>query len=605
MPDWSYHSLFKPLLFTLQPRIARDLTLRTMNTMCQMPLGNSIIQFMGHTSPSKLIKRESNNLDYLSPVGLSGELDKQQIGTVPLSKLGFGFIEIGPITLDEIGEGQITRVVENETITYEKHFANIGVEKTLANLEKHSSKIDIPIHIRITHQPNLDKQRAMREMAELIEKLDPFADILVIQSDYHFELSRKSGKPVMIYLSSQDEIILPQNIGGVVVGGDSIEGLKEMVATIRKRDSDLPIITNGCVIEPNDAVELIQRGATHVMLHEGFVFSGPGLPKRINELLTHVSIPNEREKESLGWISLALMAVGIFIGGALATLVALTVVILPYDEQFLGMSREELLSISENIIKFMSHDRLSLAGVMLSTAIIYWQLAIFGVRRNKHWAKVVYSVGAISGFLNLFLFFGFGYFDKLHAVFYLLLLPFFIFGYKYSNTMELGESSTNRFNSKAWKRSLYGQFIFIVLGGLLIIGGLVISFIGTQDVFVKEDLVFIGMTIEQIAAIDDRLIPLIAHDRAGFGGALISNGLLLFLLSLWGFREGQRWIWWTLFLGGLPGLIYGYGAHLLIDYMDHYHLSPVYLLIVLYVAGLYLSCGFFFHKKDDNPSLQA
>ena len=56
-----------------------------------------------------------------------------------------------------------------------------------------------------------------------------------------------------------------------------------------------------------------------------------------------------------------------------------------------------------------------------------------------------------------------------------------------------------------------------------------------------------------LGAVNPRLLPLVAHDRAGFGGALVSDGIGVLLISLWGFRAGARWVWWTLFGAGLPG----------------------------------------------------
>jgi dihydroorotate dehydrogenase len=58
-----------------------------------------------------------------------------------------------------------------------------------------------------------------------------------------------------------------------------------------------------------------------------------------------------------------------------------------------------------------------------------------------------------------------------------------------------------------------------------------------------------------------RLLPLVAHDRAGFGGALVSDGLGVLLASLWGYRAGARWLWWTLAGAGAPGFIAGIGVH--------------------------------------------
>lgn len=53
------------------------------------------------------------------------------------------------------------------------------------------------------------------------------------------------------------------------------------------------------------------------------------------------------------------------------------------------------------------------------------------------------------------------------------------------------------------------------------------------------------------------LLAFMAHDRAGFGGALIGAGLAVLLISSWGWRRGQRWVWWSL----LAGCAFGTAPH--------------------------------------------
>jgi hypothetical protein len=55
--------------------------------------------------------------------------------------------------------------------------------------------------------------------------------------------------------------------------------------------------------------------------------------------------------------------------------------------------------------------------------------------------------------------------------------------------------------------------------------------VGMTVVFVPQDLTFIGMTRNQIASIAPMLVPVIAHDRSGFGGGLLSCGLLIFFMT--------------------------------------------------------------------------
>jgi dihydroorotate dehydrogenase len=102
------------------------------------------------------------------------------------------------------------------------------------------------------------------------------------------------------------------------------------------------------------------------------------------------------------------------------------------------------------------------------------------------------------------------------------------------------------------------------------------------------------MSPEQLKEINDRLIPVIAHDRAGLGSALISVGLLVLMLALWGFQQGEKWVWYTFLIGGIPAFSAGIVTHYVIGYTTFVHLLPVYIGLLLYVGGLILSKDFFF-----------
>jgi hypothetical protein len=67
--------------------------------------------------------------------------------------------------------------------------------------------------------------------------------------------------------------------------------------------------------------------------------------------------------------------------------------------------------------------------------------------------------------------------------------------------------------------------------------------VGMTSVFVPQDLTYLGVTPEELHAESSRLIPLIAHDRAGFGGAIATCGVLV-VLCVWYGRpgaSGRRW----------------------------------------------------------------
>ncbi len=92
-----------------------------------------------------------------------------------------------------------------------------------------------------------------------------------------------------------------------------------------------------------------------------------------------------------------------------------------------------------------------------------------------------------------------------------------------------------------------------------------------------EDLAFLDTTAQALAAVQPNLVPLVAHDRATLGGMLLANGLVILLTALWGFRPGERWLWWTLLLAGLPGYAAAIGVHYAVGYESAFHLAPAFV----------------------------
>ena len=137
--------------------------------------------------------------------------------------------------------------------------------------------------------------------------------------------------------------------------------------------------------------------------------------------------------------------------------------------------------------------------------------------------------------------------------------------------------------------------LLVIHGAILLAAGLVISAIGCTKVFVPEDLEFMGTTAEALAAANPRLVPLVAHDRAAFGGMLIASGILLLLSALWGYRQGSRWLWWAFLTSALPAYAAAIGVHLAVGYTNVKHLAPVFAGLGLLLVALALSypylCG--------------
>lgn len=645
MPDWSYHTLFRPLLFLLPAERARDLTLSAIGLLGRFPGGPSVIEFMGHMKPPEELAKKVGDVAFPTPVGLGAGLDVDAKALGALSRFGFGFVELGPVTRDPIPREREARRDEREqSILYPDPLANPGLDVLESRLEAAAVK-GVALGARLGFRPGSSAGEAAEERLHMMKKLSSYCHFFTLDTreqvrhsnwtaeEWQEQLNHLIGStdcPVFITISpdltEQEALQILQpayeaGVNGLLVAGGmqasstventstftltgipSREPSRKMVEWARKRWPQWVIIGSGGIHEPADALKMMESGADFVQLHSGLVFSGPGLAKRINEAIWQTlecqesPAPTEASKPSrwifASWIWGVLLGLGMIIGGIFAWLVAATSVVLPYDERFLGASATELDLINEQLLPFMSHDRISLAGTMISIGVIYYQLARFGLRHGLHWTRQILLISGAVGFGSFFLFLGYGYLDYMHAALSFMLFPAFLLALKSPAKLHLTKLPPQLHNDRDWKRALWGQLLFVIIGFGLTAAGIVISCIGVTRVFVPSDLAFLCASTELLQAYNDRLIPLIAHDRAGFGGALVSDGLAVLTLCLWGFRQGESWIWWTLLLAGLPGFVSGIGIHFAVGYVDFLHLFPAYAAALLFLVGLVLTRPF-------------
>jgi hypothetical protein len=277
-------------------------------------------------------------------------------------------------------------------------------------------------------------------------------------------------------------------------------------------------------------------------------------------------------------------------GGVLALLIASTRIVLPYDESLCGLTRAQMARLNPRLLPFMAHDRVSLAGTMLSIGIFYAALGWGGIRRGAHWAHVTVIVSGVVGLFTFFTFLGFGYFDPFHAFVTGILTQFMLLCIVLPASPKQAPIAEWR-ETPQWRRAQWGQLLFILIGAGLTGAGAVITLVGCTHVFVETDLAFMRTTAAQLALSYDRLIPLVAHDRASLGGMLIANGLTVWLTAQWGFRRGARWLWLALATGGNLAFTSAFLVHLIVGYSSPLHLAPAALGWLAWNAGLALTWG--------------
>ncbi|HEX4591482.1 MAG TPA: hypothetical protein VH120_16215, partial [Gemmataceae bacterium] len=296
--------------------------------------------------------------------------------------------------------------------------------------------------------------------------------------------------------------------------------------------------------------------------------------------------------------ALYALSLGLIVSGGTALFLAATGHFLPHDERYLGMTAEQLCGYNGcRVVHFMVHDRASFGGVVLAIGLLYLWLIEFPLRARQAWAWWALLFSGAVGFASFLAYVGFGYLDAWHGAATLALLPCYVVGLVRS-WPTLGESEAPAERKQParqeprppgrWHdRSKLG-WACLLLTALGVTGaGLTILTVGMTAVFVPQDLAYLGVGVADLRALNPRLVPLIAHDRAGFGGALLSCGVAL-MLCVWYGRPSPS-LWQVLLLAGLAGFVPAIGVHFAIGYTDAVHLAPAVAGAVLYVIGLALT----------------
>ncbi|MEA2239284.1 MAG: hypothetical protein QOC81_4008 [Thermoanaerobaculia bacterium] len=276
----------------------------------------------------------------------------------------------------------------------------------------------------------------------------------------------------------------------------------------------------------------------------------------------------------------ALLMMG---AGAFALFQAATGHFLPHDTEYLGMTAQQLCTLHGcRIVHFMMHDRVSFGGVLLAIGVMYLWLAEFPLRARESWAWWALAISGGAGFLSFLAYLGYGYLDSWHGAATLGLLPLFAGGLFLTRPLRVERVTRAPLDFSS--RHGLGRILLLASTFGIIAAGCTIMTVGMTTVFVPQDIEFMGITPAEMQSVNGHLVPLIAHDRAGFGGALISCGLAMFLAVL--YARPSRSLWQALALAGLAGFCTAIAIHPLIGYMSMSHLGPAIAGACVFVLGM-------------------
>lgn len=286
-----------------------------------------------------------------------------------------------------------------------------------------------------------------------------------------------------------------------------------------------------------------------------------------------------------GRFLIALTGIALALSGGFAILQSLSGQLLPQDSHAIGMDAPALaLAANHRLLGFMFHDRVAYGGCLVAIGAGYLWLSAFPLQARAAWAWWALLFSGGIGFLAFLTYLGQGYLDTWHGVATLFLLPVFLLG--------LWRARPGTYSLRAaWRQTPqprgplthWGRLLLATCATGLLLAGVTIAVFGMTRVFVPSDLRFIGLDLPALVRISPSLIPVISHDRAGFGGGLCSIGCLLLFMARC--AELHRSLVEIVAVMGCAGFGGAIGVHFAVGYLDFFHLLPAVLGLLLFLVA--------------------
>lgn len=326
------YGLVRPLLFSLDPETAHDLTLGGLS---------AVGRIAGPGQVPEVAARERMGLRFLNPIGLAAGLDKDARAYEGLARLGFGFIEVGTVTpLAQPGnpKPRMFRLPKSEALINRMGFNNHGLESFVRGLESRRYSGVLGVNLGKNKQTAAEDApsdyvsglNAVHKLADYVtinlsspntpglrdlqlgQALDELLDALAIARD---QLAQRDGlrTPVLVKLApdlADDDLrvmgerLVSAGIDGIiatnttldrsaVVGqahADEAGGLSGLpvqrradeVIRLLRRDlgKEVVLVGVGGINSADEAKRRLGAGADLVQIYSALIYQGPGLIRR-------------------------------------------------------------------------------------------------------------------------------------------------------------------------------------------------------------------------------------------------------------------------------------------------------------------------------------
>lgn len=341
-----YNYLLKPFLFLFYPEVSHSIALKLFKLVTSIPIISGLVSkvFGGDKFNTPV---EVLGIKFKNPVGLAAGFDKDGKHITLLSKLGFGFIEIGTVT-PKPQEGnpkpRLFRLKKDQALINRMGFNNDGLDALVSRLQKLKDS-SIVIGGNIGKNKVTPNDEAYKDYLICFEKLHSLVDYFVVNvsspntpglralqevdslrkilTPLVQHILQKNKKPILLkiapdisypHLEDVLQLMLELKMDGIIIANTTIDrsnlktsesdvqnigagGLSGLPALQKsnsmiefvhsKTNSALPIIGVGGIHSPEHARQKLKNGASLVQLYTGFIYEGPKLIKEIKKSLMY------------------------------------------------------------------------------------------------------------------------------------------------------------------------------------------------------------------------------------------------------------------------------------------------------------------------------
>lgn len=337
-----YKKIVRPLLFFLfsAERIHHTIV-ALLKVVRYIPCAKWLMRKI-YTVNHPSLEREVFGMTFSNPIGLAAGFDKNAEVFDMLSTLGFGHIEVGAVTpKPQLGnpKPRLFRLPADQGLINRMGFNNLGVNNAASNLKRlpHDCVIGVNMgkntltpnenapkdYLKIFRQlydytdyfvvniscPNIASLGALQNSDSIMGILDGILDFRKGQNQYRPVLLKISPDLTFAQIDDVIDVMKRCNLDGIVatntttsrddlintnrdvvtqIGNGGLSGAPlteraiEIVRYIKEKSSgDYPIIGVGGIMTEQQALDMLDAGASLIQIYTGFIYNGPAFASNI------------------------------------------------------------------------------------------------------------------------------------------------------------------------------------------------------------------------------------------------------------------------------------------------------------------------------------